>query len=128
MILEIDVSSNPERHLLSQVVLAALNDSCRRPRQYKHRLVMRRSAFTAMRFLFDESVAGLNEYALWLDFDPGQARSRLLRMMENDGPHKIWEWDPMDRRAFRINYQLWQDMKKFDQYGLDLDDQDYDNE
>ena len=133
MIIEMDVSATPERNLLSQVVLSALNDACKRPRKQKNangveHLRISRDAFTAMRFLFDPDVAGLNEYALWLDFNADQARTKLLKLMKDDGPNKIGDWDPMDRRTFRINYKLWQHMKIFEQSGIDFDEDEDDND
>ena len=125
MFIEVDTTAAPERRLLSQVILLALNDACHAPLKGERQIRMSTVAFTAMRFLFDESVSGLNAYANWLDFEPTNFRRKLLEIMENNGPNKIGEWDSMHRRWFRQNYRLWQEMKNIE---LDIDEEEDDNE
>lgn len=128
MFIEMDTSSKPERNLLAQVVLLCLNDACQTPIKDGKHVRLGKNSFTAMRFLFDTRVAGLNEYALWLGFDADQARTRLLRLIADQGPNKIGDFDSMQRRNFRINYKLWKNMRDLDQYGLDIMDDDDDND
>lgn len=102
--------------LLSTVVLLAIADACIVPTRVRKgdkppTIPMPMDAFTAMRFLFDESVAGLNEYASWLDMDPSQFRKKLLDMMFDSSPNTLSEFDPMKRRNFRQNYGIWRKLK-----------------
>lgn len=120
-----------ERSLLAQVVLIAINDACVKPneevRRAHHRYLvtgnrrMHRDTFTAMRFLFDNSKAGLNEYAIWLDFDPDQFRAKLLKLMADTSNNVISGYHPMDRRYFRINYKLFQLLSDADKNVLEID-------
>jgi len=123
MFIEIDESTVPERRLLAQVILLALNDACQPPYKQEGRLRMSNHAYTAMRFLMDETVAGLNEYATWLDMDPGNFRRHLLNIMADTSPKIIGEWDSGRRRIFRINLALWREQK-----GLDTMMEEEDNE
>lgn len=109
----------PEKALLSQVVLLAISDGCAPPPKPSKKLegvtsrdgiMMQTHAFTAMRFLFDTTVAGLQQYSLWLDFDADRFRSKLLTLMANDSPNQLGQYSSMQRRAFRINYKLWRMM------------------
>ena len=97
--------------LLSSVVALAVNDATiaplKRARNDKTSLPLSTPAYTAMRFLFDESVAGLKEYANWLDFDEGQFRTKLRKIMSDSSHNIIAGFDPMKRRNFRQNYGLW---------------------
>lgn len=99
--------------LLSAVVITALRDACSTPP--RERAGVRRrlgtDAFTAMRFLFDERVSGLNEYLMWFDIDTGQYRMRVRAMMADDGPFTRNGFDSLDRRNFRFNYRLWEQTK-----------------
>jgi hypothetical protein len=103
----------PERSLLASVVLLAVADACQAPPKRDDRrdapagLRMARESFTAMRFLFDTSVSGLNEYSLWLDFDADNFRTHLQKTMADNGPHRINGFEPMQRRNFRYNYNMW---------------------
>jgi hypothetical protein len=103
----------PERSLLATVVLLAVNDACAAPPKLEKKkdvpagLRMHRDAFTAMRFLFDTTQAGLEEYSLWLDFDAGHFRKKLRETMIDNGPHTLNGFDPMQRRNFRYNYGMW---------------------
>jgi hypothetical protein len=94
--------------LLSSVIALAVNDSTIAPIKNKdNNFPMTIEAFTAMRFLFDESQAGLAEYATWLDIDPGHFRLKLRQLMDDSTPHVRAGFDPMKRRNFRQNYGLW---------------------
>jgi hypothetical protein len=82
-------------------------------------------AFTAMRFIFDEHVSGLNEYAAWLDFDPGQFRAKLLATMKDSSALEINGFNSMQRRNFRYNYSHW---KKIHDTGLFLEPEEAEEE
>lgn len=115
-----DAEATPERRLLASVVALAVNDACTIPPRPDSKymspgLKMRPESFTAMRFLFDKSVSGLNEYALWLDFDADQFRRKLLALMQDDSPKRLANFDAIDRRHFRINYKLWQAVKNVEE-------------
>lgn len=99
--------------LLSAVVVTALRDACSAPPRERTGARRRLSSdtFTAMRFLFDERVSGLNEYLVWFDIDTGQYRMRLRQMMADDGPFDRNGFRSLDRRNFRFNYRLWEQMK-----------------
>lgn len=107
-----------ERSLLASVVLAALADACSPPPKSdkSKRAVMKspiagfkiaRDAFTAMRFLFDKQLSGLDAYAAWLDFETDHFRLKLLKVMSDNSPHVIQGFEPMQRKNFRFNYGLW---------------------
>lgn len=119
MIALTQVSASPEKALLAQVVLLSISDACMPPpkgtRLYRgliggNGMMMKIEAFTAMRFLFDENVAGLNEYAIWLDIDANVFRTKLLKLMADATHNDINTYTSMQRRAFRINYKLWQNI------------------
>lgn len=100
------------RSLLATVVQLAVMDACVQPpkRRRDDKGVLSRitvDALTALRFLFDESVSGLNEYATWLDFDPGHFRRKLQETMYNNSPLPVNGFDPNQRRNFRYNYTTW---------------------
>lgn len=105
------------RKLLAAVVITAVRDACLTPPK-RSRFVgesegmpMSIDAFTAMRFLFDDSVSGLKEYLQWFDIDPGQYRMRLRDMMFSESAHKVNGFETMDRRNFRYNYGMWMRLK-----------------
>lgn len=107
-------SISPEKALLSQVILVAITDGCYAPPKGSRKIAdyvsdgntqMHPHPYTAMRFLFDRREAGLEAYAAWLDFDEDQFRSKLLKLMANDGPNDMSGYSSMQRRAFRINYK-----------------------
>jgi len=106
---ENEIQAKACRALLASVVAAAVNDATIAPtkRQRDNSLPMHIDAFTAMRFLFDTSVSGLNEYATWLDFDPGQFRLKLKQIMVNESAIDKSGFDSMRRRYFRQNYGMW---------------------
>lgn len=100
------------RSLMATVVQLAVMDACAQPpkRRKEDRGVLSRitvDALTAMRFLFDESLSGLNEYATWLDFDPGHFRLKLQETMYDNSPLSVNGFDPLQRRHFRYNYTTW---------------------
>jgi hypothetical protein len=103
----------PERSLLASVVLLAITDACQAPPKSETRrgasagLRMATESFTAMRFLFDTAVSGLKEYSLWLDFDADNFRTHLQKTMADNGPHRINGFEPIQRRNFRYNYNMW---------------------
>jgi|APGre2960657373_1045057.scaffolds.fasta_scaffold395900_1 hypothetical protein len=94
--------------LLSSVIALAVNDATAAPVKNKDsKFPMTVEAFTAMRFLFDETQSGLAEYATWLDIDPGHFRTKLREVMADNHPHPRAGFDAMRRRNFRQNYGLW---------------------
>jgi hypothetical protein len=94
--------------LLSSVIALAVNDATTAPIKSKDsKFPMTIEAFTAMRFLFDETQSGLAEYATWLDIDPGHFRTKLREVMADNHPHPRAGFDAMKRRNFRQNYGLW---------------------
>lgn len=100
------------RNLLATVIQLAVADACSQPpkRREGDNAVLSHitvDALTALRFMFDESVSGLNEYATWLDFDPGQFRRKLQDTMYNDSPLTINGFESNQRRNFRYNYTTW---------------------
>lgn len=114
------------RALLATVVQLALTDACLAPikRREDGTLPMQRDAFTAMRFFFDTRVAGLNEYAMWLDINPDRVRRRLLDMMADTTPKAINGFDTMQRRNMRQNYDLWRMMRNAEAAVTEEDDND----
>lgn len=122
---------SPERALLSQTILVAINDACTAPNpelRRKHKSYinhttfrMHTDSFTAMRFLFDESVSGLNEFAIWLDFDASHFRQKLLKIMDDNSAATKSGYTPMHRRCFRINYKMWQALTDSDKTALEID-------
>lgn len=105
------------RKLLSAVIITAVRDACSTPpkrnktRGEENRMPISTEAFTALRFLFDESVSGLNEYLNWFDIDPGQYRLRLQQTMADSSPLRLNGFEPLDRRNFRYNYGMWLRLK-----------------
>jgi hypothetical protein len=81
-------------------------------------------AFTAMRFFFDTSVSGLNEYLAWFDIDAGQYRRRLKEVMWDSSAHRINGFESMDRRNFRYNYRMWEKLR--DNLPLDFNEEEND--
>lgn len=114
------------RSLLATVVLLAVADSCIRPpkpiKGERPKIPMATEAFTAMRFLFDETLPGLNEYATWLDMEPSHFRMKLLETMRSESPSIINGYDPSDRRAFRYNYGVWYRLKN--QYDVQQEEEE----
>jgi hypothetical protein len=108
-----NVGAIPERSLLASVVLLAVNDACSAPpktdrsKRTPAGLRIGVDAFTAMRFLFDDRVSGLDAYAEWLDFDLGHFRAKLRSIMADTGPLVIQGFESMQRRNFRFNYGCW---------------------
>lgn len=114
------------RALLATVVQLALTDACLAPikRREEGGLPMQRDAFTAMRFFFDTRVAGLNEYAMWLDINPERVRRRLLEMMVDNSPKIVNGFDTIHRRNMRQNYDLWRRMRNAEAAVTEEDDND----
>lgn len=111
--------------LLSSVVASAINDGCLTPpKKGVSGYQITTDSFTAMRFLFDTDQTGLDAYALWLDFEPDQFRSRLLKIMQNDSPLVIAGFDDSRRRNFRFNYAVW---KKMSMKGDSVEDDENDS-
>lgn len=112
------------RRLLHAVVASALRDLAIQGWQPGRRtpgervspktLGMSTEAFTAARFLFDEDVPGVDAYLEWLDVDPPQFRKRLLDIMHNNSPLTVAGWAPEQRRAMRINFKKWREMRTVD--------------
>ena len=115
-------SISHEKALLSQVILLSINDACHAPDpkvRKEHRnfvsneqVRMHTDTFTALRFLFDTSVSGLDEYAAWLDIDPNQFRRKLVEMMQDNGPNIVNGYSSMQRRSFRMNKKIWEMLQR----------------
>jgi hypothetical protein len=99
-----DFQTQQCRHLLATVVNLAVNDACQVPGRERPSA----DAMSAMRFLFDETVSGLNEYAELLDINPGQFRARLLKIMKTGGVCEINGYSESHRIYFMRNYRFWQ--------------------
>ncbi len=114
-----DGEATAERSLLASVVLLAVTDACAAPfkqkptkiRQRRKQRRMRRDAFTAMRFIFDARVSGLETYAEWLDFDVDNFRTKLLAIMRNNGSLPVNGFEPKKRIQFQRNYDMWLALK-----------------
>jgi hypothetical protein len=91
------------RRLLLAVVDQAVRDACLQPVEKRPQ----RDAVSALNFLLSKNIAGLAEYAAWLDFDADMFRAKLLERMHSYEERQINGFDPLSRRHFRINYQLW---------------------
>ena len=103
------------QQLLASVVAAAVNDTCVKPFRVTRKdkaALMRMDTMTAFRFLFDETVSGIDAYALWLDFNTQQFRRKLLEMMFDDSQRVVNGKNPEARRNFRYNYKLWLKLPK----------------
>jgi hypothetical protein len=113
------------RRLLSAVVVVALRDACSvPPKRGVGGMPISTDAFTAMRFFFDTSVSGLNEYLAWFDIDAGQYRRRLKEVMWDSSAHRINGFESMDRRNFRYNYRMWEKLR--DNLPLDFNEEEND--
>jgi hypothetical protein len=125
--LDLNEQTRSCQKLLASVVHLSIKDACTRPpteKKGKSLGDIHTDAFTALRFLFGEGVAGLNEYATWLDFDAGQFRKKLLEMMRDDTAKFVFSIGPEDRRAFRYNYKTWLTIKDIKLEELDEDTDD----
>jgi hypothetical protein len=103
------------QQLLASVVAAAVNDTCVEPFKVTTKdktTLMRIDTVTAFRFLFDDSVSGVDAYALWLDFNVQLFRRKLLEMMYDDSQRVVNGKNPELRRNFRYNYKLWLKLPK----------------
>lgn len=120
---DVELQARATRRIFSAVINLAINDACiaplsglkgrgNRDGMLRTSLPISRNAFTGMRFLFDETVSGLNEYLMWLDIDPGQYRSRLMDLMWDDSHHTLGNFEPIKRRNFRLNYKMWRDIQR----------------
>jgi hypothetical protein len=109
IVIQEDPHASPERALLSAVILAAVNDACKTPikpgRDVK--MLLTKEAFSALRFLFDDRVSGIKEYADWLELDHKKFQRNLLAFMRDDSNETINKFSPGRRRNFRINYRNW---------------------
>jgi hypothetical protein len=110
----IEESGRGPTMLLSVVVAKAIRDACLEPiRSSKNKtLVIQDDAYTAFRFLFDTSEAGVDAYADWLDFDVDKFRRKLMEVMHNDSAQMLAGLSSEERRRFRINRTLWDRMKQ----------------
>jgi len=116
-----DMSSDAtaEKRLMAAVVAQAVKDACLLPierrRRGKTEMALRSDAITAMAFLFEKSMPGLDAYAIWLDFDTDRFRERLIDACDSN------RRDPMfsdqQRRAFRHNYRIFMSMTKHERTG-----------
>lgn len=112
------------RRLLSAVVVTALRDSCATPpKRGVGGMPISTDAFTAMRFFFDTSVSGLNEYLAWFDIDTEQYRRRLKEVMWDSSAHRINGFESMERRNFRYNYRMWEKLK--DNLPIDFSEEEH---
>lgn len=106
--------------LLSAVVITAIRDACSTPpKRGMGGMPISTDAFTAMRFFFDTSVSGVNEYLAWFDIDTGQYRMRLLETMYNNSAHRINGFEPLDRRNFRYNHTMWEKLRKQESFNFE---------
>lgn len=113
------------RRLLSAVVVVALRDACATPlKRGMGGTPISTEAFTAMRFFFDTTVSGLNEYLAWFDIDAEQYRRRLLETMQNNSPLRINGFEPLDRRNFRLNHRMWEKLRHQDSINFDEEEND----
>lgn len=92
-----------ERRLLVAVVHNAVREACLAPSGNPK--AARPVSIDAIDFLFRTDAAGLDAYALWLDFDHEQFRRRLLAIMDGVPSKAINE---QEARALRFNYRAWQ--------------------
>lgn len=99
-----DFQTQQCRYLLASVINLAVSDACQHPGRDRPST----DALTAMRFLFDESVSGLAEYAELLDINAGQFRSRLLKIMKVTGVGEINGFTESQRMHFMKNFRFWQ--------------------
>ncbi len=99
-----DFQTRQCRHLLASVIQLAVSDACSTPGKEKPSM----EALTAMRFIFDESVAGLNEYAELLDINAGQFRKRLLKIMKMHSVGEVNGFSESQRIHFMKNFKYWQ--------------------
>lgn len=107
--IEQSTESTPETRLLSAVVGLAVKDSMQPPVQPTHKdasVRMTDDAMSAFDFLFTETS---DVFLEWLDIDPPAFRKRLLAQM-SDLSTKDKPFKQMDRRYFRMNHALWQEM------------------
>lgn len=120
-----DAQAGACRRLLSAVVVVALRDACSTPpKRGVGGMPISSEAFTAMRFFFDTSVSGLNEYLAWFDIDAGQYRMRLLETMQNNSALKINGFEPLDRRNFRYNHKMWEKLRYQESLNFDEEEND----
>lgn len=109
------------QQLFASVIATAINDTCAeplKPAKGEKTPLLRVETATAFRFIFDDSVSGIDGYALWLDFNVTQFRRKLLEMMADDSPLIIAGKSPQMRRNFRYNYKLW---RKLSTMGVQLE-------
>jgi hypothetical protein len=105
------------QQLLASVIATAINDACAEPFRATRKdktLRMRYETITAFRFLFDETVSGIESFALWLDFNESLFRRKLLETMANDSQLVVAGKNPEMRRNFRYNYKLWKKLSTID--------------
>lgn len=107
---EIQQTRNCEK-LLAAVVAVAISDACVEPFRVTSKdktTYMRVETVTAFRFLFSQSMSGLDAFALWLDFNEHNFRRKLLQYMADESRLSVHGKDPNQRRNFRYNYRLWE--------------------
>jgi len=105
--------------LLASVVATALRDLAagrdqrwdRSRKPGEREMTISGHSFTAARFLFDEESTGVDVYLEWLDIDVGNFRKRLLETTYDPSARGVGGWDSSQRRAMRINYELWRKLR-----------------
>lgn len=100
-----------EKRILAAVVAQAVKDACVAP-ILRGKVAVRPmpDALTALGFLFDQTIAGLDAYAAWLDFDPDRFRQKVLDACFASKVSSDLHLSDDQRRNFRVNYKLFQEM------------------
>lgn len=101
------VQSTPEERLFAAVIGLALRDACMKPIKVNNRMEMQSEAQSAHKFIWSDAI---ESYLHWLDIDAGQFRSRITAIMQNTDNFKVGGFSAEERRAFRFNKTLWEDL------------------
>ena len=101
------VQSTPEERLFAAVIGLAMRDACMKPIKVNNRLVLQSESQSAHKFIWTDSI---ESYLHWLDIDVGQFRSRITSIMQNTDNVRVGGFSPEERRAFRFNKTLWEDL------------------
>lgn len=136
VILDIAHQTRQCQKLLASVVANAMRDlasdgwqrAWRKPRPNEARgprnMGISSHAFTAARFLFDETSTGVDAYLEWLDIDSDEFRRRTIELIYDTRPRDIAGWTPEQRRAMRINYEVWRKIRHQDTSTLEESEDD----
>lgn len=114
-----------EKRMLAAVVAQAVKDACLAPvLRGKVAVHPRADSITALGFLFDQTRAGLNAYAAWLDFDPDRFRQKMIDSCFASKVSSDLHLSDDQRRNFRVNYKLFQAMPAQRRAELEAADED----